>query len=315
VTQSFRSPDGDVAVVGAGAMAADHVAALVAGGVAPQSVVVAARRVEQAERLAAEHGVRAVRLEDVEAETAIVAVAEDALVDVTEGVLARGVQRVLVEKPGALASVDLARLAPNDGVFVAYNRRFYPSVRRAYELIEEDGGPIAATFDFTEIERLVLADAERRRLPQHTLTHWGIANSLHVIDLAFFLAGAPATLDAERSGSLPWHPSAARFAGSGATNAGALFSYVATWDGAGRWGVEVTTRERRLVLRPLEELQEQRRGSFALEQVAVPAEPTGVKPGVAGQLAAFLGGDTRFLCGVCEAVARLELAERIFGYA
>jgi predicted dehydrogenase len=295
-------------------MAAEHVAALLAGGVAPDHVFVAARRLEEAERLAAAHGVRAGRLDEVVAESAIIAVAEDALVAVTEKLLELGAKRVLVEKPGALAAADLAGLAENDDVFVAYNRRFYSSVVRARELIEDDGGPIGVTFDFTEIERLVLADADRRRLPEGTLHRWGIANSLHVIDLAFFLAGDPQSLTAERSGSLPWHPSGARFAGSGDTAAGALFAYAATWDGAGRWGVEVTTRKRRLVLRPLEELHEQRRGSFALEPVEVPPEPAGVKPGVAGQLAAFLAGDTRFLCGAPEAVERLKLAERIFGY-
>lgn len=311
---SSRSPDEEIVVAGAGAMASEHLVALLAVGVARERVVVAARRPEQAEQLAAAHGVRPARLDEVEAETAIVAVAEDALVPVAKGLLRRGARRVLVEKPGALAAAELAELQRYDHVFVAYNRRFYPSVVRARELVEEDGGAIAASFDFTEVERLVLADAKRRGLPERILHRWGIANSLHVIDLAFFLGGDPESLVAERSGSLPWHPDGARFAGSGRTTGGALFSYLAAWDGAGRWGVEVTTRERRLVLRPLEELQEQRRGSFALEPVELSDEPSGVKPGLTGQLAAFLAGDTRFLCGIGEAVARLELAEKIFGY-
>jgi predicted dehydrogenase len=295
-------------------MAAAHVEALLACGVPRESVVVAARRPEQAAQLAAAHGVRAAALDEVEAATAIVAVAEDALVDVARELLARGVERALIEKPGALSAAELAKLVPNDRLFVGYNRRFYPAVVRARELVELDGGAIAVTFDFTEVERLVLADAERRGLPELILHRWGASNSLHVIDLAFFLAGDPASLTVERSGSLPWHPDGSRFAGCGDTVSGALFAYVATWDGGGRWSVEVTTRERRLVLRPLEELREQLRGSFALEQVELPPEPAGIKPGLAGELAAFLDGDTRFLCGVAEAVARLELAEKIFGY-
>jgi predicted dehydrogenase len=314
VTPTLRSPESDVLVAGAGAMAAEHVKTLLACGVGAERIVVAARRAEQAQALAALHRVRAVRLEEVAAETAIVAVAEDALVPVAQALLARGASRILIEKPGALAAADLAALAGDDGVFVAYNRRFYGSVVRARELVEQDGGAIAATFDFTEVERLVLADAERRGLPRRTLHRWGIANSLHVIDLAFFLAGDPETIVTERAGGLPWHPAGARFAGSGTTVGSALFAYAASWDGAGRWGVEVTTRERRLVLRPLEELHEQLRGSFALAPVELQPEPEGMKPGLAGQLEAFLSRDDRFLCGVREAVARLELAERIFGY-
>jgi predicted dehydrogenase len=294
-------------------MAAEHVRALLAHGVPADEIVVAARRLDRAEQLAASHGVRAVVLDEARAPTAIVAVAEDALVSVANALFERGATRMLVEKPGALSSAELRGLATHDGVFVAYNRRFYPSVIRARELVEQDGGAIGVSFDFTEVERLVLADAERRGLPDSVLERWGVANSLHVIDLAFFLAGDPVELTAERSGSLPWHPAGARFSGAGSTERGALFAYIATWDGAGRWSVEVTTGARRLVLRPLEELQEQLRGSFELRGVEVGGND-GAKPGLAGQLSAFLAQDTRFLCAVPEAVARLELAERMFGY-
>lgn len=295
-------------------MAAEHVRALLAHGVAPGDIVVAARRTDRAEHLAAAHGVSACALDEVRSATAIVAVAEAALVPVARALLSRGATRVLMEKPGALSSAELRELMPHDGIFVAYNRRFYPSVVRARELVAQDGGPIAATFDFTEIERLVLADAERRHLPRAVLQRWGIANSLHVIDLAFFLAGDPVELAAKRSGSLEWHAAGARFSGSGTTEVGALFTYIATWDGAGRWSVEVTTRARRLVLRPLEELRQQLHGSFDVRPVAVETPPEGVKPGLAGQLTAFLDDDARFLCGIGEAVTRLELAERMLGY-
>lgn len=312
MTTSSRSPE--VIIVGAGAMAAQHVLALLARGIAPEDIVVAARRIDRAQHLAAAHGVQAVALDEARAPTGIVAVAEDALVPIARMLVERGATRVLVEKPGALSSNELGKLASNDGIFVAYNRRFYPSVVRARELVEQDGGAIAATFDFTEIERLVLDDAKRRNLPDAVLQRWGLANSLHVIDLAFFLAGAPVELASDRSGSLPWHSAGARFSGSGTTDRGALFAYLATWDGAGRWSVELTTRARRLVLRPLEELHEQLRGSFDVRRVEVEAPTEGVKPGLAGQLAAFLEGDSRFLCGIGEAVARLEVAERMFGY-
>jgi predicted dehydrogenase len=312
----LRSREAELVVVGAGAMAREHVRAAIAIGLDPDAIVVAARRRERAGALARELGIHAAGLEEAAGHLAIVAVSEPALADVAAAQLERGADRVLVEKPGALTVSELEPLARFAGrAFVAYNRRFYASVERARTLIEDDGGPLAVTFDFTEIEDRVLDDARRRGLDSSVLARWGVANSLHVIDLAFYLAGAPGDIACERAGSLSWHPAGARFAGSGSTERGALFSYAATWDGAGRWSVEVTTRARRLVLRPLEELHEQRRGSFALEPVAVPTEPEGVKPGLAGQLEAFLGGRDEHLCGIEEAAARIELAERMLGYA
>lgn len=301
-------PSPEIVVAGAGRMAEEHLKALLAAGIQPAEIAVAARRRERAEMLAARYGVAGVGLADASASCAIVAVSENALVPVARMLVDRGAERVLVEKPGALTSYELASLAGD--VHVAYNRRFYPSVARARELVEADGGPIALSFDFTEVEARVLAAGH----PPETLARWGIANSSHVIDLAFHLAGDPVELHHERAGSLPWHPVGARFAGSGTTGQGALFSYLATWDGAGRWSVEVTTRERRLVLRPLEVLQQQLRGSFGLEPVAVAAEREGVKPGFAGQLAAFLGGEDARLCRLDEAVQRIRLAEQILGY-
>ncbi len=301
--------------------------ALLAAGFEPGRVLVAGRSNERAEALAARYGVTAVwggaeRVKEPPP-LAIVAVTEESLAPVAAELVERGARRVLVEKPGALRRGPLAELGRTAAraaasVFVAYNRRFYPAVERARSLIEEDGGPLSLAFEFTEIEGRVLDDARQRGLTAQLLERWGIANSLHVIDLAFHLAGPPEHLTAERAGALDWHPAGAVYGGAGTTAVGAVFSYLAVWSGAGRWGIEVTTRERRLVLRPLETLQEQLRGSLALEPVRLPAEPAGLKAGLAGQLAAFLTADgdraDPRLCTVEEASRRIELAERILGY-
>ena len=326
------SPEPEVVVAGAGPMAEEHVRALLSVGVAADDLLVVGRGRERVEALAARHGVRARwgGAESLEscARVAVVAVEERAEPLVARALIAAGARCLLLEKPGALTSAELEPIragAARAGaaVFVGYNRRFYPSVVRAAELIEQDGGPLAASFEFTEVERLVLADAERRSLPEETLARWGAANSLHVIDLAFFLIGAPVDLACERAGTLAWHPSGSVFAGSGTTDRGALFAYWATWGGAGRWGVEVTTAERKLVLRPLEELRQQLRGTFALEPVEpaeAEAEADELKPGLRRQAAALLaaasgeGPDTR-LCTLDEACERLVVAERMLGYA
>jgi predicted dehydrogenase len=311
-----------VLVVGAGQMAEEHLRALLAAGVAADAVLLIGRGRDRAERLAARYGIAA-RWGGFESlaqspPNVVIAVPETELAAATRLLIERGARRVLVEKPGALSPTELDGIDA-DRVFVAYNRRFYPSVSRARRLIAADGGVLSTAFDFTEIEQRVLEDAARRGLSPAVLARWGCANSLHLIDLAFHLAGEPARIHPIRSGTLPWHPSGAVFVGAGELHTGGLFSYGATWNGAGRWSVEVTTGERKLVLRPLETLHEQRRGSFALEPVELEPEPDGIKAGLSGQSQAFLavtrGGQVDpALCTLAEARARLELANRIFGY-
>jgi predicted dehydrogenase len=191
-----------------------------------------------------------------ESQFAIVAVGIPELAGVTQSLLESGVGKVLVEKPAGLSLKeisDLAALANQTGrqVNVAYNRRFYASVRRGKEIIVEDGGVSSFTFEFTEWSHQV-SDLP---IPSSIKENWFLANSSHVLDLAFYLGGKPAEISAFKSGGLPWHPSASSYAGAGITEGGALFSYAANWKAPGRWGVEILTERRRLIYRPLEELR------------------------------------------------------------
>lgn len=317
----------EVLIAGAGAMAEEHLKALLQLGVPTRAIAVASRGAERADALAGRYGVAACAGADAAAllasapAAAVVAVSDAELAGVVLALLAGGCRRILVEKPGALRRADLERVAAvaaaaGATVHVAYNRRFYPSVDAARRLIEGDGGLVGIAFDFTEIESLVLRAGDEQGWSAELLALWGVVNSSHVIDLALHLGGLPVDWVARRSGALDWHPSGAVFAGAGATEHGALFSYLATWSGAGRWGVELTTRERRLVLRPLEALVEQRRGRFELVPVEIAAEPAGLKPGFLGQLQAFLGdGGDPHLCSVDEALRHRTVIETMLGYA
>ena len=48
---------------------------------------------------------------------------------------------------------------------------------------------------------------------------------------------------------------------------GAMFSYFADWEAPGRWGLEVLTRKRRLIFRPMEQLQVMPLGSVKIDSV------------------------------------------------
>ena len=319
-------------------MAGEYLRALDHQGRAAPQVQVVGRSRAGAEKFTAAHGVGCqwggtAALADVPltpTTPAIVAVSHLELAAVTLALLERGCRHILVEKPGALCSSvleELAGTAEQRGarIYIAFNRRFYPAVAVARQAIAADGGLLSCSFDFTEIEQSVLAEQARSQLPEAVLQRWGIVNSLHVIDLFLHLAGVPERWSSQRSGELPWHRSGATFCGSGVTERGVMFSYLSTWNGAGRWGLELTTAAKKLFLRPLESLQVQRTGSFRVDAAELPAEPDGVKAGFAGQLAAFLeaadadtdadaGLPDPALCSLRECLRHVQVAEQILGY-
>ena len=246
---------------------------------------------------------------DAPAGSAIVAVNVSALAESAIALMERGVRRLLLEKPGGVEPDEIDTVvatASKTGtdVYVAYNRRFFASVREARRLVAEDGGVTSFSFEFTE-----LADAVARSPhPDRVKQNWFIANSSHVVDLAFFLGGEPDHMRALVAGSLPWHRKAARFAGCGTTRNGALFNYGADWGSAGRWGVEVMTPARRLMLRPLEVLQVQPKGTSTIEQIKIDDRlDQDYKPGLFRQMEAFVHGrDAELLLDIHSHARRLR---------
>ena len=197
---------------------------------------------------------------------AIVAVGVEKLYETTLQLLDYGVKNILVEKPAGLNKQEIEELykkakEKNAQVLVAYNRRFYASVLKAQEIMAEDGGVTSFNFEFTEwaheIEKLRKADGVKK--------NWFLGNSTHVVDLAFYLGGKPKEICSFTAGGLDWHPSASIFTGAGVSESGALFSYQANWESAGRWSVVILTKNHGLIFRPMEKLQIQKRGSIAIE--------------------------------------------------
>lgn len=235
-------------------------------------------------------------------ETAIVAVGVDMLYSATIELLNNGFKNILVEKPAGLninEIEDVAKKAQkqNANVFVAYNRRFYTSVQYAKKIILEDGGVTSFNFEFTEwahtIEPLETASTIKE--------NWLLANSTHVVDLAFFLGGKPKNISTYVAGGLNWHPSGSIYSGAGVSENGALFSYSANWEAPGRWGVEILTNKHRLILSPLEKLQIQMIGSIERNLVKIDDQlDIGYKPGLFSQTSAFISGQYEDLIAIDE---------------
>ena len=246
---------------------------------------------------------------------AIVAVDVETLGETARLLIESGVGSILLEKPGGIDLVDLKKTASlakkkKAKVYLAYNRRFYASVRKVQERVKEDGGALSVIFEFNErIDKM-----EKLRLPEKVMANWFLANSSHVADLVFFLAGKPKDLKPYRSGKLPWHPGGAVFAGAGITTHKTLFAYHANWASAGRWSVEVTTPRRRLILKPLEELWEQEKGTFEITRVPLKDEyDRAFKPGLYEEVRAFIEEGESDLPNLTEHLAHCRYYRMISG--
>ena len=249
--------------------------------------------------------------------SAIVAVGVESLYEATSQLIKYGINHILLEKPGGLDAkeiTDLNELSIRHevNVYIAYNRRFYSSVKKAKDIIEKDGGLISFNFEFTELTRKI----EKLKKEPGIKEHWFLGNSSHVVDLAFHLGGIPKTISTYHQGSLDWHPSASIFSGSGVSKTGALFSYNANWHAPGRWGVELLTNSNRLKLEPLEQLDIQRLGSFNWERIEIEDRlDKKYKPGVYNMVQTFLQNDTSEHCNLTYQSQLVKLYYKIANYS
>jgi predicted dehydrogenase len=249
--------------------------------------------------------------------SAIVAVSVKDLANITCKLVGAGVARILIEKPGGLNSkeiLDIATIASlhKSEVFIAYNRRFFSSTKLARELIQRDDGVLSFFFDFTEWAHQI----DTLDIDADIKSGWLLANSSHVIDLAFHLCGFPKKINAERSGSLSWHPKSSIFCGSGIADSGALFSYHANWGSPGRWGLEIMTKSKKIIFRPFERLHIVEHGSVQVEQVMIDDElDRKFKPGWYEQTKAFIQSDDSLLCSIAEQMENCVIYDLIAGYS
>ncbi len=247
----------------------------------------------------------------------IVSVGVEKLYETTKELLNYGVKNILVEKPGGLEQKefeDLVQLTIKNkaNVYVAYNRRFYASVLKAQDIIEEDAGVTSFNFEFTEWGHVIAPIKKAEGVKEK----WFLGNSTHVVDLAFFLGGKPKDICSFTNGNLDWHPTSSVFSGAGKSDKNALFSYHANWESAGRWSVEVLTREHKLILRPMEKLQIQKRGTIVqdfVEEIDYTLDDR-YKPGLYLQTKNFLEGTTKDLCTIEDQLRMYKFYAEIAGY-
>ena len=310
-----------VAVIGCGYMGLEYSKVLKAQGITP---IVIGRGAERAAAFEEKTGIavltggvdEALKKLDVVPDYTIVAVGTDYLSDVSIKMIEYGIKNVLVEKPAGLSreemvALDSSAIKHGASVFVAYNRRFYASVERAMEIIKGDGGVSSVFFEFTEWSN----DIEKIDYPRVCKENFLLANSTHVIDLAFFLAGHPREISSYVRGGLPWHPNGSIYSGAGCTDRDVLFSYCANWEAPGRWSVEVMTRKHRLYFKPMEKLAIQELNSVKVSEVEIDDKlDVEFKPGLYNETFAFLNNqDDPRMISLSEQLDNLKSYEKIAG--
>ena len=123
---------------------------------------------------------------------AIIAVNEKNCFPIVSLLIKNKIKNILVEKPGAKNIYELKKmqkivLQSKSKIYIAYNRRFYESIKFVKDLIKKDKGIISASFSFTEwIDKIKSAKFEK-----YLMKKWFYFNSLHLIDLIFYLIGDP----------------------------------------------------------------------------------------------------------------------------
>lgn len=222
----------------------------------------------------------------------IVAVGTEMLMPILMLLTKQKFNSILIEKPAAISVGELLAHKEElkeieEKTFVGYNRRFYSSVIEAEKFIQNDGGLKSLHFEFTEWAHTI----EPLKKAEGVKENWFFANSTHVVDLAFYLAGNPSEWSCfSKEGDIKWH-SKTNFSGAGITNEGVVFSYISNWESAGRWGIELMTNKRRIYLKPLEGVLIQKKGKIALEEHAIDNTlDLKYKPGLFLQLEAFFEG-------------------------
>ena len=289
----------NVVLFGAGPMAMDYAKVLKHLGA---NFTVVGRSREGTDKFEEQTGIAAIangvpgwqKKGNTNAEYGIVAVSFEALAATAIELMDAGIRKILLEKPAGLTTSEIHSVCEHakktdTRIFVGYNRRFYASVIEAKKLIESDRGVLSFNFEFTEW----CDDIPKKLKHSTTGKNWFLANSSHVVDMAFYLGGDPQEIHSWTAGGNEWHPTATIFAGAGTTNSGALFSYQANWDAPGRWGVEILTCKHRYIFRPLEKLHILKHNTVTIEYVDIDDRlDIEFKPGIYRQTKSFLNDDS-----------------------
>lgn len=309
----------NVAVVGAGYMAEEHIKAF--QEVSNVTVCgIYSRTRGRAEKLATKYGIPLVTnsidalYSETESVLVVIAVPELSASAVCKKAF-KHPWAVLIEKPAGYNledALEISAAADSAGrlAYVALNRRHYSSTRAvAREVAEIEGPRIVQVFDQES-----QVDALKAGQPSKVVKNWMYANSIHIIDyLQMFCRGDIANVDHV----LRWNADEPRFVLTKFEySTGDIGLYQAIWDGPGPWSVTVTTQAKRWEMRPLERAASQIYGSRMSVPLTTHVWDDQFKPGLrlqAEEAIKALKGEAHSLPTLAEGVATMKMLHLVYG--
>ena len=296
----------NVILVGAGEMALAYAKVLKA---LQQDFSVVCRSTESASRfhkitgvMPTTNGTTSLKDMDLSSSVAIVAVGIENLAESCLDLIQAGCARILLEKPGALflnelKNLQIAAELRGTEVKIGFNRRFYSSTIELQKIIASRDKIVSLHFEFNEFGSEIASLSHSKKVKER----WIIANSIHVLDLAFYLCGWPKEMNSQTSKSTDWHPSASIFAGSGLTENSTVFGYSANWNLPGRWKIEITTKSDKFLFQPIETLKIWNKSDNAFASVEIDDSlDLSFKPGLFLQTKEFILGNNERLCDLSD---------------
>jgi predicted dehydrogenase len=262
------------------------------------------------------NGTESLKDQDLSSFIAIVAVGIEDLIQSCHDLIESGCKRILVEKPGALylsalTGLNQAAISNNCEIKIGFNRRFYSSTIELQNRLNSGGKIKSVHFEFNEYG----PDIANLKLSNTIKERWIIANSIHVIDLVFYLCGWPNEISCKTIQSTDWHPSGSVFAGSGQILDSTLFSYSANWNLPGRWKIEITTAEDRFLFQPIEQFKIWNRNENTFVSVDIEDSlDLSFKPGLYLQTKEFIDGKNDKFCDISELIFNWQTLCRIGDY-
>jgi len=219
----------------------------------------------------------------------IVCVNERKIYKVVRLITKNNIKNILVEKPGGdnlseIQKINKLSKLKNLKIYIGYNRRFYESIFFLKKKIAQDKGIISANFSFTEWTDKIL----KLKYENDIYRKWFYFNSLHILDLVFYLIGWPKKINSLSGNNLsPFAKST--FVGSGITKKNIFFSYHSNWNSAGRWSINIYTKKNRIILSPLEKVLIQKKNHIAVEEKKFKKKyDDKFKPGIGYMLETFI---------------------------
>ncbi|UJF25321.1 Gfo/Idh/MocA family oxidoreductase [Suttonella sp. R2A3] len=311
-----------VALIGAGSMATQHAKAFAA---LPDVELcgIHSRTKERANKLCQQHPSMcyyasvAELFMQTQADIVVVAVSISAMRDVAFECF-RQPWLVLLEKPAGInykeaGDIYKAAAEADCNVYVGLNRRALSSTRQVLDRLEQNSSEKRFVTVLDQQDQEAARNVHGHPLEVANNLMYG--NSIHLIDYFNTLCRGSVT---QVESIIPWDPDSPGYVVAKINySSGDVGLYEANWQGPGPWAVSVSTGQRRLEMRPLEQATEQLRGQRGVTAFPIDSADSNYKPGFlyqASQAVAAAKGKVAKLPTLADSFKTMQLIAAIYGH-